>query len=42
MNADLISLNEVPPENIQRHIDLLRQKDRRDLVFTLGGDHAGK
>lgn len=26
MNADLISLNEVPPENIQRHIDLLRQR----------------
>ena len=26
MNADLISLNEVPPENIQPYIDLLRQK----------------
>jgi endonuclease/exonuclease/phosphatase family metal-dependent hydrolase len=26
MNVDLISLNEVPPENIQKYIDLLRQK----------------
>ena len=26
MQADLISLNEVPPENIQTYIDLLRQK----------------
>ena len=26
MQPDLISLNEVPPENIQRYIDLLRQK----------------
>jgi endonuclease/exonuclease/phosphatase family metal-dependent hydrolase len=26
MRPDLISLNEVPPENIQRYVDLLRQK----------------
>jgi len=26
MQVDLISLNEVPPENIQKYIDLLRQK----------------
>ena len=42
MQPDLISLNEVPPENIQTYVNLLQQKTGRDLVLPLGGNHAGK